>query len=294
MAAIKTDGSLWTWGNNGSGRLGTNDDTTRSTPVTTFAGGNNWKQVSCGKEVIAAIKTDGTLWGCGQSTNSGQLGSSNTSSTPVTTFAGGTNWKQVSATQLHSSAVKSGLNVDLSFSGLFVVPEYETLTYTLSSANLTITGNGTNTVNVYKNANGGAWNEQIYSLVPFTAPCTIEYNKQAASDLMIGWNEDPLTNANYVSLDYASYTNNTGSYQVYHNGNAQNPGGTWSTADKLYIVYNTDGTIRHYTGSKLLFSADYGTGKIVYVDTTFYDVTTNGFDNLKVIRAAWNGTAYGA
>ena len=294
-AAIKTDGSLWTWGRNTSGQLGDFSNTNRSTPVTTFAGGTNWKQVTCGGLHTAAIKTDGTLWTWGAA-NEGRLGTNDTTNrlTPVTTFAGGNNWKQVSTGNDFMAAVKSGLNVDLSFSGLFVVPEYETLTYTLSSANLTITGNGTNTVNVYKNANGGGWNEQIYSLVPFTAPCTIEYNKQAASDLMIGWNEDPLTNANYVSLDYASYTNNTGSYQVYHNGNAQNPGGTWSTADKLYIVYNTDGTIRHYTGSKLLFSADYGTGKIVYVDTTFYDVTTNGFDNLKVIRAAWNGTAYGA
>jgi hypothetical protein len=293
--AIKTDGTLWTWGAAGNGILGTNDNTpNRSTPVTTFAGGTNWKQVSLYSHA-SAIKTDGTLWVWGRNDNGG-LGTNDGSAkfAPVTTFAGGTNWKQVSVGNLHMSAVKSGLNVDLSFSGLFVVPEYETLTYTLSSANLTITGNGTNTVNVYKNANGGGWNEQIYSLVPFTAPCTIEYNKQAASNLMIGWNEDPLTNGNYVSLDYASYTNNTGAYSVYHNGSSVGSGGTWSTADKLYIVYNTDGTIRHYTGSKLLFSADYGTGKIVYVDTTFYDVTTNGFDNLKVIRAAWNGTAYGA
>ena len=295
-AAIKTDGSLWTWGVNSFGQLGTNDTANRTTPVTTFAGGNNWKQVAGGNGNTAAIKTDGTLWTWGNG-GEGRLGTNNTTSrsTPVTTFAGGNNWKQVSCGENHVAAIKSGLNVDLSFSGLFVVPEYETLTYTLSSANLTITGNGTNTVNVYKNANGSGWNEQIYSLVPFTAPCTIEYNKQAASDLMIGWNEDPLTNADYVSLDYASYTNNTGSYQVYHNSIAQNPGGTWSTADKLYIVYNTDGTIKHYTGSKLLFStANYGTGKTVYVDTTFYGVTTNGFANLKVIRAAWNGTAYGA
>ena len=296
IAAIKTDGSLWTWGLNSSGQLGDNTIITRSTPVTTFAGGNNWKQVGAGGHT-AAIKTDGSLWNWGE--NNGRtlgLGSNNQvdRSTPVTTFAGGNNWKQLSSATGSTMAIKSGLNVDLSFSGLFVVPEYETLTYTLSSANLTITGNGTNTVNVYKNANGGAWNEQIYSLVPFTAPCTIEYNKQAASDLMIGWNEDPLTNADYGSLDYAAWTNNTGAYSVYHNGSSVGSGGTWSTADKLYIVYNTDGTIRHYTGSTLLFSADYGTGKIVYVDTTFYDVTTNGFDNLKVIRAAWNGTAYGA
>jgi len=95
-SAIKTDGSLWVWGSGGNGRLGTNDTTNRSTPVTTFAGGNNWKQVSCGDNNTTAIKTDGSLWVWGQGTN-GQLGTNDTTnrSTPVTTFAGGNNWKQV-------------------------------------------------------------------------------------------------------------------------------------------------------------------------------------------------------
>jgi alpha-tubulin suppressor-like RCC1 family protein len=107
VAAIKTDGTLWTWGNNADGMLGDNSIINRSTPVTTFAGGTNWKQVSCGRSHIAAIKTDGTLWTWGS--NSGQLGINNTSnrSTPVTTFIGGNNWKQVSAGGLVTSAIKT-------------------------------------------------------------------------------------------------------------------------------------------------------------------------------------------
>ena len=103
-AAIKTDGTLWTWGYNPYGQLGTNDTTNRSTPVTTFAGGSNWKQVSGGYH-NAAIKTDGTLWTWGFGT-SGQLGTNDTTnrSTPVTTFAGGTNWKQVSCGGLYNTA----------------------------------------------------------------------------------------------------------------------------------------------------------------------------------------------
>ena len=38
---------LWTWGNGVTG-LGNNSTTNTSTPVTTFAGGTNWKQVSGG------------------------------------------------------------------------------------------------------------------------------------------------------------------------------------------------------------------------------------------------------
>jgi alpha-tubulin suppressor-like RCC1 family protein len=97
-AAIKTDGSLWTWGEGAHGRLGNNNTASRSTPITTFAGGNDWKQVSCGYNHTAAIKTDGSLWTWGRNTY-GQLGNNTTAdrSTPVTTFTGGNNWKSVSA-----------------------------------------------------------------------------------------------------------------------------------------------------------------------------------------------------
>ena len=108
-AAIKTDGTLWTWGHNSPyGELGNNTTTDRSTPVTTFAGGTNWKQVSCNRENTAAIKTDGTLWTWG-SNGSGQLGNNTTTdrSTPVTTFAGGTNWKQVACGYFHTAAIKT-------------------------------------------------------------------------------------------------------------------------------------------------------------------------------------------
>jgi alpha-tubulin suppressor-like RCC1 family protein len=113
-AAIKTDGTLWTWGDNYSGRLGDNTTTQRNTPVTTFAGGTNWKQVACGFYHTAAIKTDGTLWTWG-SNYSGQLGDNTGTDriTPVTTFAGGTNWKQVACgsnafgSSHHTAAIKT-------------------------------------------------------------------------------------------------------------------------------------------------------------------------------------------
>ena len=108
-AAIKTDGTLWTWGRNDSGgRLGTNDITNRPTPVTTFAGGTNWKQVAGGGSHTAAIKTDGTLWTWGNNAY-GRLGDNTTTNrnTPVTTFAGGTNWKQVDGGFSHTAAIKT-------------------------------------------------------------------------------------------------------------------------------------------------------------------------------------------
>jgi len=40
---------------NSYGRLGINDTINRTTPVTTFAGGTNWKQVSAGNQHTVAI-----------------------------------------------------------------------------------------------------------------------------------------------------------------------------------------------------------------------------------------------
>ena len=106
-AAIKTDGTLWTWGYNGYGQLGNNTSDNTSSPVTTVAGGTNWKQVACGGDYTAAIKTDGTLWTWGDN-NFGQLGDSSMfKSSPGTTAGGGTNWKQISAGFFNTAAIKT-------------------------------------------------------------------------------------------------------------------------------------------------------------------------------------------
>jgi rubredoxin len=106
-AAVKTDGTLWTWGSNFNGILGDNTTTSKSSPVQTIAGGTNWRQVACGGHT-AAIKTDGTLWLWGWNTN-GQLGDSTTTSksSPVQTIAGGTNWRQVASGAYHTAAIKT-------------------------------------------------------------------------------------------------------------------------------------------------------------------------------------------
>ncbi len=103
---------LFGWGYNSSGPLGDNTTTTRYVPVTTFAGGTNWKSIAVGQGYggSIAIKTDGTLWGWG-SQSFGNLGTFNFPSasriTPVTTFLGGTDWKQASAENECTAAVKT-------------------------------------------------------------------------------------------------------------------------------------------------------------------------------------------
>ena len=99
-AAIKTDGTLWLWGQNTYGQLGDNTRVPKSSPIQTISGGTNWKQVSGGSQnlpIVAAIKTDGTLWTWGRNYY-GALGNNtrDSKSSPIQTIAGGTNWKQVS------------------------------------------------------------------------------------------------------------------------------------------------------------------------------------------------------
>ena len=109
---VKTDGTLWMWGNNASGQLGDNTIVSKSSPVQTIAGGSIWSSVSCGYGHAAAIKTDGTLWTWGNqgywAGARGGLGDNTLTnrSSPVQTVAGGTNWSKVSAGYGATSAIK--------------------------------------------------------------------------------------------------------------------------------------------------------------------------------------------
>ena len=106
--AIKTDGTLWTWGKNILYQLGDGTNTNRSSPVQTVSGGTNWKEIGNGYRHSAAIKTNGTLWLWGGNNNDGQIGDETIEdrNSPVQTVAGGTNWKQVAGGRYHTVAVK--------------------------------------------------------------------------------------------------------------------------------------------------------------------------------------------
>jgi len=180
---------------------------------------------------------------------------------------------------------------------------YADFNFVLTS-DLTFTEVDQTTFDIFRTSGSNGWNQSMYSLLPFVAPCTIEFNKQAQlgggdngqSYAMIGWNEDPTTTSSYTDMDYASYPYRTDNYQVYNNGSLVQNGGTWSTSEKFYVSYATDGFIRHYNGSTLLYSVNYGTGKTVYFDTSIYSPyeTYGGFTNVKIARnRSWDGVQYG-
>ena len=74
--AIKSDGTLWSWGYNITGGLGHGDEVNRSSP-TQVGSLTTWLSVAAGDggsgATVLAVKTDGTLWGWGEN-DIGNLG----------------------------------------------------------------------------------------------------------------------------------------------------------------------------------------------------------------------------
>ena len=67
IAGIKTDGTLWTWGENSYGTLGHGNTTNLSSPVQ-VGSLTTWYSARAGDQALYAIKTDGTLWVAGRNT----------------------------------------------------------------------------------------------------------------------------------------------------------------------------------------------------------------------------------
>ena len=109
-AALKSDGTIWSWGRNQCGALGDGTVTDRSSQVREISSSTNWCAVSagtCGCHSLA-IKTDGTLWAWGHALY-GKLGDGTAQSkcSPVREASSSTNWCTISAGDAHSAAIKT-------------------------------------------------------------------------------------------------------------------------------------------------------------------------------------------
>jgi alpha-tubulin suppressor-like RCC1 family protein len=104
--AIKTDGTIWAWGDNSFGQLGDGTTTNKSIPIQ-IGVATNWKSVDAGKAHVIATKTDGTLWTWGWN-GYGQLGDGTSidKNSPIQ-IGSATNWQSVSGGAWYSLAVKT-------------------------------------------------------------------------------------------------------------------------------------------------------------------------------------------
>jgi alpha-tubulin suppressor-like RCC1 family protein len=110
--ALKTNGTIWSWGNNFFGQLGLGDygiDTERNVP-TRIEPDSDWVKSGAGANHSMAIKTNGILWSWGYN-NQGQLGLGYTSG--ATNVANPTqtgtdsDWFIVTGGNTHTLAVKT-------------------------------------------------------------------------------------------------------------------------------------------------------------------------------------------
>lgn len=110
--AVKTDGTLWTWGRNTWGQLGNNTTSDIQSPIQ-VGSLTTWSQVFSGSQSqnVFAIKTDGTLWAWGRSTN-GLIGNGTSGgayagfSSPVQ-VGSLTDWRRISGGASHVIATKN-------------------------------------------------------------------------------------------------------------------------------------------------------------------------------------------
>jgi len=104
--ALKTTGTLWGTGQNSSYQLGLGDQLERLVFTQESSGATNWSQVSCGGSHSVALKTNGTLWGTGES-NNGEAGLGVPYVTEFTQIGSDNKWSQVACGEMHTMAIKT-------------------------------------------------------------------------------------------------------------------------------------------------------------------------------------------
>ncbi len=105
-AALKADSTLWTWGDNSFGQIGSLTYT--NTDIPHQVGTAHWRQVVAGEFHVLGIKNDGTLWAWGDN-NYGQIGDGTVFGSHLFPTQIGTDndWKIVAASFGHSLALKN-------------------------------------------------------------------------------------------------------------------------------------------------------------------------------------------
>ena len=106
VAAVKTDGTLWSWGYDGYGQSGHNDTVYRSSPMQ-IGTDTTWAQGTTGYRCSYAVKTDGTLWSWGNN-ESGELGiNDRTKRSSPTQIGSGTDWYRATGNRVTPVAFKT-------------------------------------------------------------------------------------------------------------------------------------------------------------------------------------------
>jgi alpha-tubulin suppressor-like RCC1 family protein len=100
--ALRSDRTMWSWGDGASGKLGLNDTVSRSLP--TQVGTSSWTFVYASGSHVHAIRTNGSLFSWGANTN-GELGLNDTINRSSPVQVGTSSWVNVAATNSSTIAI---------------------------------------------------------------------------------------------------------------------------------------------------------------------------------------------
>lgn len=115
---VTSDGKLWSWGSNASGATAQGTTSGTITSPTQIGSLTTWKQVAASASYGAAlspnaptgfmlaVKTDGTMWGCGINQNS-NIDNTGTDYTTVTQIGSNTTWDKVYAGWAMGMAIRT-------------------------------------------------------------------------------------------------------------------------------------------------------------------------------------------
>jgi len=104
---LRSDDSMYVFGYNNYGQLGTQNRTNYSSPVTTNPSGLVYWDIAAGFYHSGVIKTDGSLWMWGYNAD-GELGCNDATnrSSMIQTIGGGSDWVSINCGHYHTAGIK--------------------------------------------------------------------------------------------------------------------------------------------------------------------------------------------
>lgn len=103
---LKSDGTIWSWGDNSQGQLGLSDNLDRNV-INQIGVDTDWKQIDAGDFHTLALKTDGTLWAWGFNGEASLGDGTNVSTNTPNQIGTDSDWNAVAASGFHSMAIKN-------------------------------------------------------------------------------------------------------------------------------------------------------------------------------------------
>lgn len=139
-----------------------------------------------------------------------------------------------------------------------------------SSWGLTLSGVSQTGLTLKKLGATGNWDAQAYSNQSFASGAYVAARPgQTNMAIMFGLNEDPTTDASYLSLDHAWYIEDDGTLSIYENGaQVVTDAGSYTTSTVLSIAWD-GGIVRYWKDNRLMRERPARPARL-YFDSSFY------------------------